>query len=270
MNVPADIPSGEEALAQAVYLFAPVIRLLQSQGVTYPQLAEALKNAFIDAALDAAPAPARVTDSKLAVITGIHRKDIKRLRETAAARQAGATDVRPSLASVVFTRWLSDPAYCQPDGAPLPLARQGTGPQSFEALVKSVSRDVHPRTVLDELRRLQLVQADDDEVRPRTNAFVPRADFSSLLRYMSANLHDHAAAAVRNVLGAGPALLEQSVFSSTVDNAAIDALSTLVRSEWNRIVKTMVPEIEKHEVDGEPDGAEALSRIRLGMYFYAD
>jgi hypothetical protein len=277
MNAPAGIPNnGEAVLEQAIYLLGPIIRLLQSQGVTHPQLAEALKAAFVHAALEAAPAAARVTDSKLAVITGIHRKDIKRLREATPAHSADGTDARPSLASVVFTRWLSDPAYCMPDGSPCPLTRQGNGPRSFEALVKSVSRDVHPRTVLDELVRLQLVQADPDHVHLKIHSYVPQADFSHLLEYMGANLHDHAAAAVRNVLGAKPALLEQSVFSAAVDAAAIDELSALARAEWSKIVKKMVPELERHEVDEEScrtaggQVACALSQVRLGMYFYVD
>ena len=58
---------------------------------------------------------------------------------------------------------------------------------------------------------------------------------------MGANLHDHATAAVRNVLGAKPALLEQSVFSTAVDAAAIDELSALARAEWTKIAKKWCP-----------------------------
>ncbi len=53
----------------------------------------------------------------------------------------------------VYTRWASDPLYCDDRGRPRILDRVG-GPGSFEALAASVSNDVHPRTLLRELIRL--------------------------------------------------------------------------------------------------------------------
>jgi hypothetical protein len=99
-----------------------------------------------------------------------------------------------------------------------------------------------------------------------------------MLSYLGANLHDHAAAATHNVLGGAPPYLEQSIYSDAVDAAAIGDLIAMARGEWGRVLKTVVPEIARHELtDPEPapsapaekSGARGI-RIRLGMYFFAE
>jgi len=198
---PAGAPApGAGVLRQVAYLLKPLVRLLLAHGVTYPRLCETLKSVFIEEARRGADQRAgRLTDSYLAVTTGIHRKDIRRLAGDQAQARANAADAHHGLASAVFTRWLSDPAYCDAAGQPRPLARNGE--RGFEEMVKTVSTDVHPRTVLNELVRLELASVEGDLVHPRVNAFVPNPDTAQMLQYLGDNLHDHAAAAVRNVLG---------------------------------------------------------------------
>ena len=48
---------------------------------------------------------------------------------------------------------------------------------SFEQLAQSISRDFHPRSILDELVRLGLADVQAETVRLRATSFVPREDF---------------------------------------------------------------------------------------------
>ena len=76
-------------MANAVHLaimriLQPLARLLVSQGVSYGQVGEMLKTAMVRAAFERAkhgPTQPGTTASTVSVATGIHRKDIKRLRE---------------------------------------------------------------------------------------------------------------------------------------------------------------------------------------------
>jgi hypothetical protein len=270
-------PAGAAVLHQTAHILYPLVQLLLQHGVTYPQLADALKSVFIEAAQRSEHDSGRMTDSELAVRTGIHRKDVKRLRSELAAQALGRSDEPPrSLTSAVFTRWLSDPDYCDKVGQPKALPRNVETPHSFDALVKSVSKDVHPRTVLNELNRLSLVHIERDSVQLKVDAFVPNSDFSQMLEYMGANLHDHAAAAVQNMLGSGPRFLEQSVYSDAIDAEAVPEVAGLARQEWTHILKRVVPEVARHEPDSQDKTAEGgkmpqqHARVRLGMYFYAE
>jgi hypothetical protein len=274
---PSVTPAGAAVLRQTAHILYPLIQLLLQHGVTYPQLADALKGVFIEAAQRSERDSGHMTDSEVAVRTGIHRKDVKRLRSEIAAPVPGRSDDAPrSLTSAVFTRWLTDPAYCDKVGQPKALPRNADSAHSFDALVKSISKDVHPRTVLNELNRLNLVSIERDSVQLKVGAFVPNSDFAQMLEYMGANLHDHAAAAVQNMLGTGPRFLEQSIYSDAIHAEAVQEVAGLARQEWTHILKRVVPEVARHEPDQQDDAAEAgklpqqHARVRLGMYFYAE
>jgi hypothetical protein len=267
---------GGDVLRNTAHILEPLVVLLMEHGVTYPQLAEVLKTVFIKIAeREFAADQRRLTDSKLAVTTGIHRKDIRRLREMMAlpASQERA-ELPQSLTAAVFTHWLTDPDYCDRNGQPKPLARHGASP-SFEALVRSISKDVHPRTVLNELARLEMVVEDDELLRLKAEAFVPNPDFTQMLDYLGASLHDHAAAATHNVLGKAPAFLEQSIFSDAIAAPAVEEIATLVRQEWKHLLKAAVPRIAHHETNYQQQyraqqGNTGSTRIRFGMYFFAE
>jgi len=271
------MPAGAAALQQAAYVFGPIVRLLLAHGVTYQLLSETLKGVFIEEAERGAKTRSeRMTDSYLAVTTGIHRKEIRRLRSAKAQPLSNAAgDAPQGLPAAVFTRWMADPAYCDAAGQPRPLPRYGNAERGFEDLVKSTSTDVHPRTVLNELIRLELVSVERDRVHLKVNAFVPNPDFAQMLAYMGANLHDHAAAATHNVLGDGPAFLEQSIYCDALPPAAVKELDALARKEWTHILKKVVPEVARHEAGKPGDSAtggkqaQPSVRMRIGMYFYA-
>jgi hypothetical protein len=267
---------GGMVLQRTASVLEPLVALLLEHGVTYPQLAETLKMAFVKIAeREFTPGLRRVTDSNLAVTTGIHRKEIKHLREIMALPAAGNLDETPqSLTAAVFLRWLTDPRYCEPDGQPGALPRHG-GERSFESLVRSISKDVHSRTVLNELARLEMVTEDEEAVRLNADAFVPNPEFPRMLDYLGANLHDHAAAATHNVLAKGPKFLEQSISCEAVPLPAVEEIAALVRQQWTQVRDAVTPEVARHEATfqqqfaAQPaDGSSA--RIRFGMYFFAE
>src|SRR5262245_65971481 len=74
-------------VAALQHLLQPLVRLLTAQGVTYPMLADWLRQIYVDAAgrafrLDG-PAP---TDSRGTPLSGVPRKDGKRFRPPGAPR----------------------------------------------------------------------------------------------------------------------------------------------------------------------------------------
>lgn len=259
------------SLAAALALLAPLVKLLLHEGVTYPRFANALKKTFLDSALSVLEASsARVNDSSISTLTGIHRKDVREWRSVGQPRPQAKT-----LGAVmeVFTRWANDPDYCDEHGRPKVLNRVG-GPGSFEALATSVSNDVHPRTVLQELIRLGVarhVEAVSDESGNKVSlcaeAFVPRKESAEMLQLLSDNVGDHLAAAVHNLVTDGAPMLEQSVFADNLRPESAAALSIVARQIWSKALHDIVYEATVlSDQDRGRDGAN--QRIRVGMYFY--
>src|SRR5579863_454829 len=174
-------PSGPpEALVRAVKrLLRPLVRLLLSNGVQYPFLAEMLKSLFVEIATREFQVEGRTqTQSRVSLLTGVHRKDVKRLWSV---RQEG--DGMPAAVSLgvqIAGLWLSDPDFLDAQGHPLHLPRLASkgGAQSFESLVGRVSKDIHSRSILDEWLRLGVAVVDDDGlVHLKADAFVPEKGF---------------------------------------------------------------------------------------------
>ena len=60
----------------------------------------------------------------------------------------------------------------------------------------SISSDVRPRAVLDELVRLGMAEeGEDGQIRLLATGFVPRQGFAEMAQLMQDNLHDHLARA---------------------------------------------------------------------------
>jgi hypothetical protein len=145
----------------------------------------------------------------------------------------------------VFTRWLTERKLRDARGRPRVLPRTGPAP-SFEALARSVTRDVHPRRLLDELVRLGLAQHNPqaDSVRLIKDAFVPRDDDVRMLGFLGDNVGDHFAASVANVLGDERRHFEQALFLDGLSDASVDAAKRLVQAQWRALAAALVPELE--------------------------
>lgn len=262
-QVDSPVSPNEALLQQGAAMFRPLVRLLIANGGTYPQLISILKDLFIEEARAALHANGRKdTDSALTLLTGVHRKEI---RNRIAQGPAGVPDL--SLASQVYTRWLTDACYHDSSGKPLPLARTGDAP-SFESLARAVSRDLHPRTLLDELERLGLVKLEQDRVWLNGDAFVPQAGFADKLSMLVANVSDHLSAGAHNLMQQNPPLLEQSVFADQLHQASVEQLQQLARQLWQQDFKTMVDEASRLCAIDEVRGGR--QRVRFGVYFYAE
>lgn len=256
----------QTVLRAALQLMGPMVRWLVRNGVTYPAFAQALKDVFVSSAREELHRRGqRVTASALSVLSGVHRKDVR----AEGAGEARSAQRGPSPASQIFTRWLADPAYRHADtGMPAPLSRVGPAP-SFESLARTVSSDVHPRTLLQELERLGLVSVEGEHVLPRVEAFVPSAAQSEMHALLAANVGDHLRAAVHNLDGAGPRLLEQSVFADGLSALSAAELGEVARELWADAFARMVAEATKRvELDAEHD--ERPMRMRFGVYYYQE
>jgi len=258
-------------LAAAVRLVAPLVPLLLREGVSYPRFANALKRAFLEEApavlLDSA---IRVSDSSVSTLTGVHRKDVREWRSAGQPRPQART---LGAVMTLFTRWSTDPAYCDAKGRPLVLERKG-GPGTFEALAASVSNDVHPRTVLQELVRLGVAEfvageseGADDRISLCADAFVPKDGAAEMLQLLSDNVGDHLAAAVQNVLGSTPPMLEQSIYAESLRPQSVARMNALARKVWKGVFKEIVREATALS-DKDAGQEDADQRIRVGMYFY--
>ena len=132
-------------------MLKPLVRLLISQGVTHAEFAETTKEVYVETALRDFEAEGKINRSRIAILTGLTRKEVKNVIDRALeSNQGERTFSRPER---VLTGWYSDPNYTGPYGIPLELPYESSEPEepSFVELVKTYSGDMAPRQMLNEL-----------------------------------------------------------------------------------------------------------------------
>lgn len=258
-------------LASIARILRPLARLMIANGIPLPAAVEMLKQAFVKVAADDYPlGDAPPTDSRVSLLTGVHRKDVKRLREGVRSAGSGA-NASLNVLSEVVTRWASDRRYLGKDGKPRVLPRSSSGAaRSFAGLAYGISSDLKPRSILDELLRLGMVGIDDeDRVTLRVEAFVPARSGDEKHFFFGENAGDHLAAGVHNLLGRSPAYLDQAVYSDDLSPEGVNDLLHLSREQWSEVLKTLVRRTAELELRDKAAG-RATQRLNVGMYFYAE
>ena len=268
-------PDSAQATPSPVFVTAlrkvlrPLVHLMLARGITFGYLSELLKSLMVEVAVKDFQLTAKeTTDSRVSLLTGVHRKDVFRLRHAVPAEGENMPAVVP-LGAQLVAQWQGQPAYLDEHGQPLPLPRYASegGAQSFEGLVAGVNSDIRSRAVLDEWLRLGVVQLDAERrVCLNTQAFVPAKGFDEKAFYFGHNLHDHAAAAAHNLTGLDAVAIKR--LSEQAQKLGMQALLA--------VNKTAIDAVEKGAATdppaptGPPDAPSApTQRMTFGIYFYA-
>jgi Family of unknown function (DUF6502) len=253
----------------------PFIKLMLANNLTYTLIIDVLKTLFVEVAdQEFAENGRRLTDSRISLMSGVHRKDVRRLREL----QPGVEDVMPdnvSLGSQLIALWNANPKYLNADGTakPLPRFAAANDSESFESLVRSLSTDIHPRAVLDEWLRLGIARVDEQNVvHLTTDMYIAQEGFEEKVFYFGHNLHDHAQAAVANVLsqttnGQPLSFLERCVHYDTLTMASVAEIGELAKKQGMKTLRE-VNKIADGRGESDKNLPQANMRMTYGIYYY--
>ena len=209
----------------------PVVKILLRYGIGYNEVAETVKTAFVDVSTSEFGIRGRPTNiSRVAVMTGLTRKEVRRLRTKIESGGEGVS-VRTTPITEVITSWFADSKFLDDDGRPsvLPYAE---GSNSFTNLVKRYAGDVPPGAMRTELKRLNLVDENEDGslvVKERT--LVPSNNTDNLITCLVHGVYPLLATTVVNthpdkVRGQGAAqFTTYSLAIPDVDRARVKRIS---------------------------------------------
>lgn len=266
-------PNPSVALVSAIrHVLRPLVRLMLSSGITYPFIAELLKGLFVDIAQKDFPLDNKApTDSRISLLTGVHRKDVRRLRESNMNGEV-AMPASISFGAQLVSSWIGEPRYLDDDGHPLPLPRLTSidSEVSFEELVSSHSKDLRARVVLDEWLHLGVVSIDDsNRVVLNTEAFIPAEGLEEKLYFFAHNLHDHASTATDNLLGIKEPRFERSVYYDALLPSNIYELEQQAQHLSTKMLKSLNQSAMSLEAR-DANSKEEPQRFTCGIYFYSE
>lgn len=159
----------------------PLARALLRAGIGYREFADVAKAAFIHEASREFGLRGRPTNiSRVAVMTGITRKEVKSLRDQN-VDESFSLPISESPASIILSRWFSDSRFCDSRGVPRILSYDGND-YSFTELIRSYGGDIPPGAMRSELKRVGAVsELPDKRLQVVKRYFVPTAVDDRLL-----------------------------------------------------------------------------------------
>jgi hypothetical protein len=265
-----DLQTPPSALVSAVrHILRPLVKLLLTHSITFPFLSDLLKAIYVEVATEEFRLQGKPqTDSRISLLSGVHRKDVKHLRPERILEQTIPPSV--SLSTKLVRLWTSDPQRLDETGRhrPLPMMMSEGGGTSFEALVSSVSKDIRSRVILDEWLRTGIAKIDaEGRVCLNTKPLSPKSDFDEKAYYVGQNLHDHLSAAAHNLDGQQPPLLESSIHCNKLTPESIAELDALAKRLGMQVLDAVHKRASELEAR-DANSPEARQRMNFGIYFF--
>lgn len=151
----------QRVLNAFLLVMRPIVRILLRYGIGFREFAEVAKTAFVDVASTDFGLRGRPTNiSRVAVMTGLSRKEVKRLREEIAKGNGGVT-IRTTALSDVIHHWHAEKEFTDSSGNPLALPFSGRE-RSFASLVRKFGGDIPAGAMRTEMKRVGAIAESDD------------------------------------------------------------------------------------------------------------
>ncbi len=254
-----------------VLILKPLVKILISHNITYVGVQSLLKRAYVQVAeADFGLPNKKQTDSRISLLTGIHRGDVKRIRQ-ASDEQPFEKEMKASLGAQLMAVWLSHPHYSDEDGNPLPLFKtEQDGVPSFENLVLSVSKDKHPRSVLDDWLAQGIVCiTDDGQIQLREKGYVPEDDFEEKLFFAGKNISNHLAVVASNLEKKSPPMFDRAIYYRELSEDSVVQLERIAKQKMMAVLIEMNQLASELQVQDEKQNKPS-GQIHLGAYFYKE
>ncbi len=267
--------AGEKILLLALTtMLKPLVRLLICQNITYVGLQSLLKNIYVKVADESFQLDGkRQTDSRISLLTGVHRADVKTIRNQR-SEQSSEKIIKASLSAQIMSIWTGHHAYIDNNRLPKPLFKmRSDGVPSFEQLVLSVSKDKHPRSFLDDWLNQGIVELhkvdEKDLVVLSERGYVPEVDYEEKLFFAGKNIGDHLSVVVNNLEKDKPAMFDRAVYYQELTEGSVKELEQLSKT---KIMEVLIQINQRASELQEKDSnlKNANHCMHVGAYFYHD
>ena len=253
-------------------ILKPVARLCLRQGISVQQVIECTKVAFVDAATETLSGSKNKPNvSRLSLLTGLRRREVGRI--IALAADEGA-DVRGAILTRVVGWWLTKEEFRDKNGRPKILSTNGDK-SDFYQLVKKVSRDISPGTVLGEFLRSGTVEMVDGGVALKAEMFVSAPNSSEGLEFLGMDVRDLLMSVQENIFD-DPKIKNHHL---TTEFSAISADRAQEVKEWllergaelHKSLRNYLAEMDQESVAGKTKAiTRTLCRVVFGSFSFVE
>ncbi|MCB2109754.1 MAG: hypothetical protein H6895_13855 [Defluviimonas sp.] len=253
----------EEFRRVLLRLTTPLARVMVARGLSFGAASETLKEAMLAAVLAEAP---DTTDSRVSLLTGLHRKDVKRLREAPTAPPR-----RGSLGALarVISHWRHRRGFRDAEGAPAALPRSAPArAPSFDRLIRETRVDLSAGTVWKELVQSGMAEeTGDGRLRLLVSSAVDPTTGPGAVEAFEKNLAAHLDTAAANLTRqpGAPARFERALHYSHLGAGSLARLDAEARAGAEALLLAL-DALANELQEADAGRRDAKGRFSLGVY----
>jgi hypothetical protein len=254
----------------ALKILRPLVRMLIRQGVAHRTLEDYVREAYVlEGEEELLGNGGKVTVSSLAVLTGLSRKEVKRIKDSAADGEEGDAAQRHRIVRLLGA-WSNHPDFSENgEGRALPIQ----GEQSFTELVKRFSGDMTPVSTLSLLEQSGNVLRVGDELFLIKKHYLPVQTPTQQLALFGTDVNELMQTIIHNLSSKH----QERWFQRKVSNAqvSVDALAAFKQYAAEKsmaLLEDYDEWLSKHEIsnqaqrESDPQG-EAAAYVTVGIYY---
>lgn len=248
-------------------ILKPLVRILHRKGIAFGEFSQIARQVYVVAAEELLVEEGeRPTTSRIAIATGLTRKDVAQLRQLPDDETPTASYNRGVR---VMTGWLHDREFLDADGRPAVLPIQGDS-GSFAALVGRYSGDMPYRAMLNEMERVGAIQQDAaGNVQLMGAGYIPHADESEKLHIMGMDVAALVATIDHNLAtqDRSQAFFQRKVSYDNLPLEALPVFKQMVNGDGMELLIKFNEWLSSRDRDSNPQ-AEGTGRMRAGVGIY--
>lgn len=263
---------GQALIRAAVETLRPLVRRLLAFGIPFGHLEASLRPLFVEIAAAEFGLPGRrQTNSRIALLTGINRKEVRRIRVTGSSPTQKPTSFSRNQAAGLISRWMTDPRTTDSKGRPRPIPYQSSRGPSFVKLAQQITVDLPARAILDELVRRGAAEIRrGDIVALRGDTYVPRSGQAEKLAMLAEDPAELIETMLRNTFSeGGDLLLQRKVAYDNIGSEGAERIRSQMRREGERLLRRMNRLLSMNDRDRNPRAPGGDRRyVAVGLYCF--
>ena len=263
---------GTEALLAALAkLLRPLVRILLRHGLPCDVLSMVARQVYVRVAAEEFALPGKKqTTSRVSILTGLTRKEVRRLQTTPSVEDRRATE-RYNRAARVLTGWARDKTFHDKAGHPLDLPVEGKT-KSFATLVRRYSGDIPTRAMLDEFLRVGAVRSTKDGcVHLQARFYVPEQSEADKLHILGTDTADLIATIDHNLTPQASPRFQRKVMYDNVPVEAVKEFKSLSATRAQSFLEDIDRWLSQRDRDVNPTvTGTGRKRVGIGLYYFED
>ena len=253
-----------------IRILQPLVRILLRNGVSFGTFSDIAKWVYVDtAANEFGIASRKQTISRISVITGLSRKEVKRVKEKTRPADTAIAE-QYNRAARVITAWRRERSYADRKGSPLDLPIAGDGP-TFAGLVRRFSGDLPYRAVLDELVNAGAVEiTQNDQVRLLSDSYLSGNDDKVKLHILGTDAGSLIETIDHNLQADKlQRLFQRKVQYDNLPGQALPVFQTIAAESAQSLLEDLDRWLARHDRDTNPKSqGTGRHRAGLGIYYF--